>query len=198
MSAAGLSRGTSGNLSMYDPASGLMAISPSGIGYFETQPEDVVVMTLAGDVVEGTRKPSSEHAMHAGFYRSRPALRAIVHTHSLYCTTLACMNQPIEAVHIMIASAGTAQVCCAPFAPFGSPELARAAVETCGTANAVLLANHGLVACGASMDAAFALAADLEYVAQLQWQAMCAGKPALLTQADVAATIAGFAGYGQP
>ena len=198
MSAAGLSRGTSGNLSMYDPMSGLMAISPSGIGYFETQPEDVVVMTLEGEIVEGTRKPSSEHAMHAGFYRSRPALRAIVHTHSLYCTTLACMNQPIEAVHIMIASAGTAQVRCAPFAPFGSPELARAAVETCGTANAVLLANHGLVACGASMEAAFALAADLEYVAQLQWQAMCAGKPALLTQADVAATIAGFAGYGQP
>ena len=198
MSAAGLSRGTSGNLSMYDPMSGLMAISSSGIGYFETQPEDVVVMTLAGDVVEGTRKPSSEHVMHAGFYCSRPALRAIVHTHSLYCTTLACMNQPIEAVHIMIASAGTAQVRCAPFAPFGSPELARAAVETCGAANAVLLANHGLVACGASMKAAFALAADLEYVAQLQWQAMCAGKPALLTQADVAATIAGFAGYGQP
>lgn len=197
MSAAGLSRGTSGNISIYDPKTGLMAISPSGIDYFETQPEDVVVMDLQGNVRDGRRKPSSEHGMHAGFYLHKPGIRAVVHTHSLYCTTLACMNQPIEAVHIMIAGAGAHRVPCAPYATFGTPQLAQAAVEACGSCNAVLLANHGMVACGTSLPEAFSLAADLEYVAQLQWQAMCAGKPSVLSAEAVDAVCARFQTYGQ-
>ena len=197
MSAAGLSRGTSGNISIYDPKTGLMAISPSGIDYFATQPEDVVVMDLQGNVRAGRRKPSSEHGMHAGFYLHKPGIRAVVHTHSLYCTTLACMNQPIEAVHIMIAGAGAHRVPGAPYATFGTPQLAQAAVEACGSSNAVLLANHGMVACGTSLPEAFSLAADLEYVAQLQWQAMCAGKPSVLSAEAVDAVCARFQTYGQ-
>ncbi|MFV0411945.1 MAG: class II aldolase/adducin family protein, partial [Oscillospiraceae bacterium] len=87
MSADGLSKGTSGNLSIYDPETGYMAIGPSGLGYFETEAEDVVVMTLDGKIVEGKRKPSSEHDLHAVFYRNKPDARAVVHTHSTYCTT---------------------------------------------------------------------------------------------------------------
>ena len=72
MSSAGLCPGTSGNLSVYDARSGLMAVSPSGIDYFETRPEDVVVMELDGKIAEGERKPSSEWGLHAGFYRAKP------------------------------------------------------------------------------------------------------------------------------
>ena len=148
MSSAGLSTGTSGNLSIYDPQGGLMAISPSGIGYFDTQPEDVVVMDLEGGVVEGSRKPSSEWGLHALFYRKKPGARAVVHTHSMYCTTFAVLGQPIQAVHYAIADAGAGTVPCAPYHLFGTPELAEAAVRTAGASNAVLLANHGLVVCG--------------------------------------------------
>ena len=71
-----------------------MAISPSGIGYFETLPEDVVVMTLDGEIVEGNRKPSSEHELHSIIYKIKPEARGVVHTHSKYCTELACMREP--------------------------------------------------------------------------------------------------------
>lgn len=84
MSAAGLSKGTSGNISIYNAEEKLMAISPSGVGYFETVPEDVVVMDLEGNVVEGDKKPSSEWGLHTVFYVNKPDAGAVVHTHSAY------------------------------------------------------------------------------------------------------------------
>ena len=77
----GLTKGTAGNLSVYDPETGYMAISPSGIGYFDTKPEDVVIMDLKGNVIEGNKKPSSEHMLHAVIYECRPNARAVVHMH---------------------------------------------------------------------------------------------------------------------
>ena len=159
MSRAGLSVGTSGNLSIYVPEEGLMAITPSGLDYEATTPADIVVMDLDAHVVEGERKPSSEWALHTKFYRRHPAARAVVHTHSMYCTTLACLGKPLEAVHYAIGAAGTARIPVAPYRLFGSPELAEAAVETCGDGKAVLLANHGLVAWEGSLPKAFSLAA---------------------------------------
>ena len=103
---SGLTRGTSGNLSVYDPATGYMAISPSGIGYFETKPEDIVIMTLDGSIVEGKRKPSSEAGMHAGFYRKKPGTHGIVHTHSVFATTFACLLRPIDMIHFCICDIG--------------------------------------------------------------------------------------------
>ena len=112
MSTDGLARGTAGNISIYNPELGLMAISPSGLGYFDTTPEDVCVCDLDGKVADGTRKPSSEHGLHAAFYKEKAAqgCLAIVHTHSDYATTLACMGEPIRAVHYVIATAGTNEI----------------------------------------------------------------------------------------
>ena len=136
MSSQGLSKGTSGNLSCYDPESGYMAIGPSGLGYFETTPEDVVVMDLEGNVIEGGRKPSSEHNLHATVYKHRPEARAVVHTHSTYCTTFACLRQPLKAVHYVISGAGVDEVPCAEYATFGTPELAASVGAAIGDSKA--------------------------------------------------------------
>ena len=128
MSAGRLCTGTSGNISVYVPERGLMAISPSGIGYFDTRPEDVVVTDLEANIVDGTRKPSSEWALHTLFYKRKPHIRAVVHTHSMYCTTFAVLGRPLQAVHYAIADAGAAEIPCAPYHPFGTLELAEAAI----------------------------------------------------------------------
>ena len=198
MSADRLCTGTSGNISIYVPEQGLMAVSPSGIGYFDTRPEDVVVTDLDANIVEGTRKPSSEWALHTLFYKNKPHIRAVVHTHSMYCTTFAVLGQPLRAVHYAIADAGAAEIPCAPYYPFGTSELAEAAVETAGDSDAVLLANHGLVACGRSLAGAFGLARNLEYVAELQYRALCVGTPNILTGAQMADVMERFQSYGQP
>lgn len=197
MSSAGLCKGTAGNLSIYDPDTGYMAISPSGIGYFETTPEDIVIMNLNGEIVEGTRKPSSEYGMHIGFYKAKPGIRAVVHTHSLYCTTLACMHLPISPVHYCIASAGVSTIPCAPYVTFGTPELAEKAVAACGESKAVLLANHGMLAVGSSLADAFGLAENTEFVAELQWRTMCAGGPKVLSSEDMDKVMERFKTYGQ-
>ena len=198
MSRAGLSVGTSGNLSIYVPEEGLMAITPSGLDYEATTPADIVVMDLDAHVVEGERKPSSEWALHTKFYQRHPAARAVVHTHSMYCTTLACLEKPLEAVHYAIGAAGTARIPVAPYRLFGSPELAEAAVEACGDGKAVLLANHGLVAWEGSLPKAFSLARDLEFTAELQWRAMAVGTPNILTDSQMAEALERFKTYGQP
>ena len=198
MSRAGLSVGTSGNLSIYVPEAGLMAITPSGLDYEATTPADIVVMDLDAHVVEGEWKPSSEWALHTKFYQRHPAARAVVHTHSMYCTTLACLGKPLEAVHYAIGAAGTARIPVAPYRLFGSPELAEAAVEACGDGKAVLLANHGLVAWEGSLPKAFSLARDLEFTAELQWRAMAVGTPNILTDSQMAEALERFKTYGQP
>lgn len=198
MSAARLSTGTSGNLSIYDPEKGLMAISPSGIDYFSTRPEDVVLMDLEARVADGARKPSSEWALHTTFYKRKPHARSVVHTHSMFCTTFAVLGQPLRAVHYVIGDAGTAEVPCAPYRTFGTPELAEAASEICGDSDAVLLGNHGLVACGRDIKSAYGLACNLEYVAELQYRAMCVGTPNVLTAGQMAEVMERFQTYGQP
>ena len=151
MSSEGLSSGTSGNLSIYLKEEGVVLITPSGIGYFDTTPEDIVVMDLEGNIIEGTRKPSSEWHLHTLFYKNKPEARAVVHTHSKFCTTLATLRMPIKAVHYVIADAGTNEVPCAPYRRYGTEELAKVAVESAGESNAVLLANHGIVVCGKNL-----------------------------------------------
>lgn len=199
MSEAGLSHGTAGNLSIFDRETGWMAISPSGIGYSELTPEDVVVIDLEGNVIDGSCKPSSEYNLHASFYQKKAenGCSAIVHTHSNYATTLACIGEPIRAVHYVIASAGTDVIPLCPYTTFGTLELARMAVESCGDSRAVLLANHGLVAFGCDLPKAFSLASNLEYLAKLQWQCMCSGKMNVLTREQIERVIERFRTYGQ-
>lgn len=198
MSADRLSTGTSGNISIYNAEKGLMAISPSGIDYFRTLPEDVVITDLDAGIVDGARKPSSEWALHTLFYKTKPGARAVVHTHSMYCTTFAVLGQPIRAVHYAIADANTATVPCTPYYPFGTVELAEAAVKTAGDSNAVLLGNHGLVVCGKDIAGAYGLARNMEYLAELQYRAVCAGTPNILSDEAMADVMERFKTYGQP
>ena len=132
LSASGLCPGTSGNISIYNAEKNLMAISPSGMDYLLTQPEDIVITDLEANIVDGSRKPSSEWALHTIFYKHKPEARAVVHTHSAYCTTFAVLNQPIRAVHYVIGDANTDVVPCAPYITFGTEELAEKAIEVCG------------------------------------------------------------------
>lgn len=197
MSGQGLSRGTSGNLSCFDPELGYMAISPSGLDYFSTEPEDVVIMDLEGHIVEGGRKPSSEHQLHAGIYRLHPEARAVVHTHSTYCTTLACLRQPLRAVHYAMANAGADEILCAEYATYGTCTLAENVARAMGSGKAVLLANHGLAVCGSSMAEAFAMAVDIEFTAEIQWRCMAIGTPVVLTGEEMADVRRQLLGYGQ-
>ena len=198
LSLAGLCPGTSGNLSVYDPESGLMAITPSGMDYFDTSPEDIVVTDTDAHVIEGARRPSSEWALHTAFYKRRQDVRAVVHTHSVYCTTLGIAGEPIRAVHFVMGAAGVREVPLAPYVTFGTQELAETAVRVCGEGRAVLLANHGIVTCGSTLKDAFGLAVDLEYVAGLQYRAMCIGRPNVLSGPQLDAVMERFKSYGQP
>ena len=197
LSLEGLCPGTSGNLSVYDPDSGLMAITPSGLNYFETRPEDIVITDLSGNIADGGRRPSSELNLHAAFYRAKPEARSVVHTHSVFCTTLGILGEPVRAVHFMIGAANSREIPLAPYVTFGTEELADVAVRFCGGSEAVMLANHGLVTCGGSLADAFELAVTLEYVAQLQYRARCAGSPNVLDDEQVDAAIERFRSYGQ-
>ena len=197
MSSQGLSKGTSGNLSCYDPETGYMAIGPSGLGYFDTTPEDIVIMDLEGNIIEGKRKPSSEHNLHATVYKHHPEAWAVVHTHSTYCTTFACLRQPLKAVHYVISGAGVDEVPCAEYATFGTPELAENVGKAMGESKALLLANHGLVTCGLSMAKAFSLAVNMEFVAEMQWRCMAVGAPVVLTGEEMAAVRVRMQSYGQ-
>jgi L-fuculose-phosphate aldolase len=199
MSSSGLSKGTSGNISIYDFTTGYMAISPSGLGYFDTAPEDVVVMDLQGNIIDGARKPSSEHGLHTVMYLNRPEARAVVHTHSTYCTTMACLNIPLKAVHYVIGGAGVSEIPCVEYATFGTKQLADNVKKVISNnkSKAVLLANHGLVTSGPSLAKAFGLAVNLEFVAEMQWRASCIGKPVVLSDAEMDTVLESFKSYDQ-
>lgn len=198
MSKEGLSSGTSGNLSIYDPEKNLVFITPSGVDYMKTQLEDIVVMDLDGNIVEGDKKPSSEWHLHTLFYKNKPHARAVVHTHSVFCTTIASLRMPILPVHYVIADANAFEVPCAPYARYGTEKLAQGAVEAAGNSDAVLLANHGIVVCGKDMKSAYGLAKEMEYIAEIQYRSMSIGKPVLLTDEEMQEVAEGFKSYGQP
>jgi L-fuculose-phosphate aldolase len=196
MIAAGLTTGTGGNLSIRNERTGGIALSPSGLDYADMRPKDVVVMDGRGEVVDGSRKPSSEAGFHMALYNRREDVRAVVHTHSVYATTLACLHWEIPAVHYLVGFAGK-KVPLAPYATFGTSALARSVAEAIGDANAVLLANHGLVAVGSSLPAAFAVAEEIELVARIYYQTRCAGTPQLIDDAEMDRVIEKFKKYGK-
>jgi L-fuculose-phosphate aldolase len=191
-----LTTGAGGNLSICDRASGRVAISPSGIEYFDLQPEDVVVTDLDGQVIEGQYKPSSELGFHLALYRKRSDINAVLHTHSVYATTMACLGWEIPAVHYLVGFSGH-KVPLAPYATFGTPELAQNVADGIGDYHAVLLANHGLVAVGADMGRAFNTAEEIELVARIYYQTKSVGTPVILPEEEMARVLAKFATYGQ-
>lgn len=192
---AQLTTGTGGNLSIYNRDEGLIAIKPTGVNYLSMQPEDVVVMTPEGEIVDGALKPSSEYRFHLALMRMRPDINAVVHTHQVYATTIACLNWELPAVHYLVGFSGN-KVPLAPYAIYGSAELSDAIVNAIGSYNACLMANHGIVTVGGTIEAAFSTAEALELVSRLYYQAKCIGEPAILSNQEMVEVCEKFKTYG--
>lgn len=189
LGASKLASGTSGNISMRDPGSGLVAISPSAMDYADMTAEDVVLMDRDGQLVDPGRRPSSEWQMHLGCYQLREDTGAVVHTHSPAATTLAVLGRELPAVHYMVALNGRDHVPLAPYRRFGSAELAQAAVAAMGDGWACLLQNHGVLATGPDLVSAWDLAEQIEFCAELLLRAEAVGEPHILSEAEIAEVI---------
>lgn len=202
MNDAGINRGKSGNVSARwrEGAVDGYLITPSGLPYVETTPEDVVAMPLEGDapLERGARRPSSEWRFHRDIYRARPEVGAIVHTHAPFATTLACLERGIPAFHYMIAIAGGHDIRCAPYATFGTQALSDHALAALADRRACLLSHHGMIALGATLEPALALAIEVETLAEMYWRALQVGTPENLSDAEMDIVLAKFATYGQP
>lgn len=193
---SGLTKGTGGNLSIFNREKGLFAISPTGIDYFQIKPEDVVVLNIKGEQIDGDKKPSSEVEMHRVFYERRTDIDAIIHTHTMYATTLACLNWLLPPVHYMVALAGL-DVRCAKYATYGTKELAENAFEAMKDRKAVLLANHGLLAGANDLLNAFNITEEIEYCAELYYRTKCIGEPVILPVEEMTLMLEKFKTYGQ-
>ena len=194
---AGLTTGTGGNLSCCDPERKRVAISPSGVPYDALQPRDVVVVDRRGRIADGDLKPSSEIGFHLALYDARQDIGGVVHTHSPYATTLACLHWEIPPVHYLVGFAGH-KVPVAPYATFGTEALAQNVRQTMGTDyNAVLLANHGLVTVGVDLAKALAAAEEVEFVARIFCQTKTMGDPVILDADEMDRVIEKFKTYGR-
>ncbi|MBN35183.1 MAG: class II aldolase [Rhodospirillaceae bacterium] len=192
MNGLGINQGTSGNVSAR--AGKGFLITPSALPYDKTTPDDIVAVALDG-TAKGRRRPSSEWRIHRDIYAARPEAGAIVHTHATFATTLACLGKPIPRFHYMVAMAGGDDIRCAPYATFGTQELSNHALAALEGRKACLLANHGMIAVGADLESALALAVEVESLARQYWQALQAGKPKLLTRKQMAVVLEKFADY---
>ena len=195
MNARGLNRGKSGNVSArFDDG---FLVTPTGMAYESTQPVDIVAMTQDG-TARGPRSPSSEWRFHRDIYAARREVSAIVHAHSSFATSIACLGRDIPPFHYMIAVAGGRDIRCAAYATFGTQKLSDQALLALEGRTACLLANHGMIAVGASLTAALALAVEVEALAEQYWRALQIGTPNLLSDAEMEIVLEKFRSYGQP
>lgn len=185
MQASGINQGTSGNLSVRIP--GGMLITPSSLPYEQMQPTDLVALDLKGEPLfipadgRPQRRPSSEWRLHADVLASRPEVQAVLHCHSIHATALACHGRDIPPFHYMTAVAGGHDIRCAPYATFGTQELSDGVVQALEGRLACLMAQHGQVAVGPTLDKALALAVEVETLARIYLQALALGEPPLLS-----------------
>jgi L-fuculose-phosphate aldolase len=193
MNALGINQGTSGNISLRHE--GGMLITPTGTPYETMQPEQIVFMKLDG-LIETNQRPSSEWRFHRDILQARPEVNAVVHAHPPYATILAIMGMAIPAVHYMIACAGGDTIRCAPYATFGTEELSQHAVAALQDRSACLLAHHGMIAVGSSLDKAMWLAVEVETLARQYHGCLQIGTPPLLQQAEIENVKGRMAGYG--
>ena len=198
MAPAGLNRGAAGNLSVRTRENGEdgYLITPSGMDYDVLVPEDIVFMRLDG-TPGGRRKPSSEWRFHHDVYAGRPEAGAILHAHSPFATSLACLRRDIPPFHYMIARFGGDTIRCAEYATFGTQALSDNALAALRDRCACLLANHGMLVFGRTLEHMFALAVEFEALCEHYWRACQLGQPALLSPEDMQAVLARFATYGQ-
>lgn len=193
--AKGISPATSGNLSAR--VEGGMIVTPSAVAYDSLHPDDLVFLGPNGEAGGGQREPSTEWRMHRDIYARLPAAGAVVHVHSPFATTLACLRRPIPAFHYEVALAGGMDIPCAGYATFGTQDLADLALGALKDRRACLLANHGAIAWGEDLDAAATLAERVEFLARVYWQALQVGEPELLNVAEMDHAGAKFGRYGK-
>jgi len=169
--------GTSGNMSIYFPEEQKILITPSSYDYDMMETEDLVTIDLEGNVVEGFRKPSSEWRMHAEIYRSLPHVKSIVHTHSPYATSFAVLRKEIPVILIEMIPFLKGSVEVSPYAKQGSADVGKNAVPILGRKNVCLLANHGTVAVGDTIEDAYLNSTYLEDAAKIYHMACTVGTP---------------------
>ncbi len=192
----GLNVGTAGNLSVRVP-DGLL-VTPTGVPAAELEPHHVVALSPRGQAVAGQLAPTSEWRLHVAVMAARADVAAVVHTHSPEATAVACLRRPLPAIHYVVARAGGSEVPCAAYATYGTEELAANVVDALGSGFACLMANHGLVTAGRSLDAAMTLAVDLEWLAGVHRRALAQGRPVVLPDVEIARVAERFLTYGQP
>ena len=198
MSSAGLNRGTAGNVSVraaQDAQPGFL-ITPTGMAYDALEADDIVFMSLDGSSV-GRRKPSSEWRFHRDLYVARPEAGAVLHAHSPFATSLACLRRDIPPFHYMIARFGGDTLRCATYATFGSQLLSEAALAAMQARCACLLANHGMLVFGRDLAQALDLGVELETLFEQYWRACQLGEPVLLDGDEMAIVREKFNTYGQ-
>lgn len=193
MTALGLVQGTSGNVSARW-GDGLL-ITPSGLPYDRMTPDDIVTLTMNGSFA-GALRPSSEWRFHRDILQARPEVGAVVHAHPTYATAFAMCRRDIPAAHYMIAAAGGPSVRCSAYATFGTAELSAAALAAREGRTCCLLANHGTIATGPSLERALWLAVELETLCRQYAVALSVGAPYILPDDEIARTAEAFTTYG--
>lgn len=202
MNAAGLNKGTAGNLSarhVEDGTEGFL-ITPTGMAYAALTPEDIVFMRLDGThkgIHRNRRQPSSEWRFHRDLYVARPDAGAVLHAHSPFATSLACLRRDIPPFHYMIARFGGDTLRCAAYATFGTQALSDAAISAMQARRACLLANHGMLVFGCDLAQALDLGVELETLCEQYWRACQLGEPVLLDATEMATVLEKFGSYGQ-
>ena len=171
-------------------------ITPSGMAVEDMSADSMVQMQLDGSF-EPNKIPSSEWRFHRDILNNRPDINAVVHTHSMFATTLACLHKDIPPFHYMIAVVGGDTIRCAPYALFGSQALSDNALAVLADRKACLLANHGMIALGRDLDDALAVAVEVENLCEQYWRALQLGEPHILTEAEMREVFQQFKGYGK-
>lgn len=194
MNTVGINRGSAGNVSArYGDG---FLVTPTGMAYDACMAEDIAFVGLDARV-EGRRKPSSEWRFHRDIYAAHPEAGAVVHAHSPFATSLACMGCEIPPFHYMIARFGGLDVRCARYAIFGSQELSNAVLDALSGRCGCLMAHHGMLAFGSDLDNALALGVELETLCEQYWRVLQIGEPHLLSDDEMARVLVEFSQYGR-
>ena len=190
---------TSGNVSIRDTETGLVAIKPSGLMFPDLTPESMVVVDLDGKLVEGKLKPSSDTASHLYIYQHRDDVNSVVHTHSNYASAFAANNMPIPAILTAIGDEFGGSIPCGDFALIGGDQIGKVVIEAIGDCPAVLLKNHGVFTVGNTGRAALKGAVMVEDVAKTAWIALQLGRPDEISPEDIKKLNDRYRNaYGQP
>jgi L-fuculose-phosphate aldolase len=188
----GLNRGTAGNASVR--CGDDILITPSALPVSEIGEQDMVLVAKDGKVLQG-RKPSSEWRFHCDILNARPEIGAVLHMHSTFATTIACLRKDVPPVHYMIAMAGGDSIRCTPYSLFGEQALSDHALEALHDRKACLLGNHGMIALGADLADALAVAVEVEYLCEIYWRTVSVGEPKILTAQQMHDVKAKFVEY---